>query len=299
MAGATQGLLLVLGSVNHDIIVFVDAHPAPGETVVAHSSQTGLGGKGANQAVAGVRAGVHTALISAVGDDAAGRELIAGVQAHHVDTTQVATVAGAISGTALITVDSHGENSIVVAPGAANALDARTVAAACSAACAEGSVLLAQLELPTDVVEAACLAAHAAGARVALNLSPAQPISEELLAICDPLIMNVHEAQELLGFAIADNTVERAVRRLAERCVSVVITLGSDGAAFGDTAYVERRAAPQVAVVDTTGAGDAFAGALAAALVQGNSLADAVERGIAAGAIAVQHVGAQPPASTA
>lgn len=297
MADANSGSLLVLGSLNLDTTVFVDAHPAPGETVVAHSKQTGLGGKGANQAVAGARAGVPTSLVSAVGDDAAGAELMAGVAAHGVDTAHVFTVTGAASGVALITVDSHGENSIVVVPGAAHELDARTVAEACSRISGERSVLLAQLELPAALVEAACLAAHAAGARIALNLSPAQPVSAALLAVCDPLIVNAHEAQELVGFLVDAHTSERAVRELTERCVAVVITLGPDGAAFGDATGIGRCAGQKVDVVDTTGAGDAFAGALAAALVEGRELADAVEQGTRAGAATVQHLGAQPPAS--
>ncbi|MBN2177161.1 MAG: ribokinase [Demequinaceae bacterium] len=287
---------MVLGSINRDHAVVVDHHPKPGETVLGDSYTYGSGGKGANQAVAAALAGVTPILLSAVGDDSAGEELLADLRRVGVDTTHVTRHAGMPSGIALITVSRDGENAIVVAPGAGAAVDASTTAKTVASISTPGSVLLSQLELPLPAVVASGVAAHEAGARVVLNLSPFQAVPEELIRLADPLVVNAGEAEGLAGERIASVAdAENAARTLASRCRSIVITLGAEGAVAAEADSVRSFPARKVPVVDTTGAGDSFAGALAAALVTGASLDRAVLAGIDAAAITVQHLGAQGP----
>lgn len=292
----TRGSLIVLGTVNRDHVVFVDLHPLPGETILGHSYETGTGGKGSNQAVAAARAGAAVTFVSAVGDDSAGTELLADLVAKGVNVSHVTRVDGQPSGVALITVSADGENSIIVAPGASASLDPALVSDTIADLVEPGSVLLTQLELPLPVVEKACLVAHARGARVVMNLSPMQPIAESLLAVCNPLIVNAGEAAALARSKCESVHDARSVAEvIAPRCGSVVVTLGADGAVVADDARARHFPAQAVHVVDTTGAGDSFAGALAAALVAGAGLDEAVRSGIQASALTVQHVGAQPP----
>jgi len=297
-SGSTPAPLIVLGTVNRDHVVFVDKHPLPGETILGHSYETGTGGKGSNQAVAAARAGAPTMFVSAVGDDSAGDQMLADLEAKGVDVSRVTHVDSMPSGVALITVSADGENSIIVAPGASATLDPVRVSATVTDLVTPGAVLLTQLELPLAVVELSCLAAQASGARVVLNLSPIAEISEALLGTCDPLLVNAGEAASLLQAPC--DTLEQAhsaADALARRCRSVVITLGGDGAIAADASPARHFPGKKVPVVDTTGAGDSFAGALAAALLRGETLDDAVTSGIAASALTVQHVGAQPPAN--
>lgn len=293
----TRGPLIVLGTVNRDHVVFVEHHPLPGETILGHSYETGTGGKGSNQAVAAARAGAFVMFVSAVGDDSAGGEMLADLEAKGVDVSRVAHIASMPSGIALIAVSADGENSIIVAPGASASLDPVRVSNSISDIASAGSVLLTQLELPLAVVESACLSAHEEGSRIVLNLSPVTAISEALLAACDPLIVNAGEASALTH-APCDTREQAhsAADALAKRCGSVVVTLGGDGAIAADGSPARHFPGKTVPVVDTTGAGDSFAGALAAALVAGAGLDDAVRSGIDASALTVQHVGAQPPA---
>ena len=289
--------LVVLGTINRDHTVFVDRAPQPGETVLGRDFATHIGGKGANQAAAVARSGVTPRLVSAVGEGADGEALLAELERRGVDTSAVQTIPGIASGVALITVDATGENSIVVAGGAATALHPQAAASAVVAHVAPGTVVLSQLELPLEVVDAALTAAHDLGARVVLNLSPAQDIPSALVEMADPLVLNAQEAATIAGMPVTDRAqAEAAAAHLVSRCRSVVITLGPGGvvhAGAGDApAFVP---SSRVEVIDTTGAGDAFAGALAATLAQGRSMADAVASGVQAGAAAVQHVGAQPP----
>ena len=280
-----SGRLVVLGSVNSDLTVRVARHPLPGETLLGGDLSTGLGGKGANQAAAAARMGVAPLFLGAVGTDAVGDTLRSGLAAAGVDVSALATVDGP-SGVALITVADDGENTIVVAAGANDRVDAATVRDTVSALDAD-DVVLAQLEVPLDVVSTA---SSSTSARFVLNLSPARDVPAPLLAACDPLIVNETEAALIAG----DGSPEELVQRLRPRVRSVVLTLGGDGALVADGEGMRHHPAPQVEVVDTTGAGDAFAGALAAALARGAALNDAAAAGVAAGAEAVQWVGAQP-----
>ncbi|HEX3680337.1 MAG TPA: PfkB family carbohydrate kinase, partial [Galbitalea sp.] len=252
-------------------------------------------GKGANQAAAAARAGAKPIFIGAVGTDSVGGDILADLTARGVDVTLVSR-SSEPSGVALITVSAGGENSIVVASGANATLDATATAAIVAAHVEKGSVLLCQLEISPDVVSASASEVEKAGGRFVLNLSPSRYVSPRLLALADPLVLNQNEAADLASSAIDGPADARTVAtRLLATSRSVVITLGADGAIVADSTGVTLAPAVRVPVVDTTGAGDSFAGALAAGLAAGDDLATSVNAGIAAGAAAVQHLGAQPP----
>jgi ribokinase len=197
---------------------------------------------------------------------------------------------------ALITVSEQGENTIVVVPGANSLIDAKTAAERIARSATSDTVLLAQLEIPLDVVKAGAEAVAAADGRFVLNLSPSREVPAGLLALADPLVVNESEASMLAGVPVdsADQALSAAAV-LAQTCRSVVVTLGGDGVVLADDFGVRHFPAERVPVVDTTGAGDAFVGALVAVLAAGEALEPAVQAGIAAGAAAVQYVGAQPP----
>jgi len=287
--------LIVLGSVNRDLTVVVERHPLPGETVLGGSVVTGTGGKGANQAAAAARAGMTPVFIGAVGHDGLGDELLADLVRAGVDVSHV-TRSEEPSGIALITVDARGENSIVVASGANASLDADATAKLITELTDAKTVLLTQLEIPLEVVEKAADALEKKGGRLVLNLSPSTTISPRLLGHADPLVVNESEASDLAGSTIdGPADAENIARRLLASSRSVVLTLGGDGVVLADGDGVIRLPSKKVTVVDTTGAGDAFAGALAASLSRGDDLKESVEAGIAAGAAAVQYLGAQPP----
>ena len=287
--------LIVLGSANRDYTVLVERHPLPGETVLGGDLTVATGGKGANQAVAAARAGAKPIFVGAVGSDSVGTDVLSDLEARGVDVSHVVRSAEP-TGIALIQVDHTGENTIVVAAGANGTLDATTTSATIAALVDKSSVLLCQLEIPADVVSAAASEIERSGGRFVLNLSPSRYVSPKLLAFADPLILNETEASDLASSAIdGPADAETIARRLLSGSRSVVITLGSDGVVVADSFGVTHLEAQRVAVVDTTGAGDAFAGALAAALDTGASLTDAVLAGIAAGTAAVQYLGAQPP----
>jgi ribokinase len=287
--------LIVLGSANRDYTVEVERQPRPGETVLGGELSVAMGGKGANQAVAAARAGAKPIFLLAVGSDSVGADTLAELETRGVDVSHARTV-DAPTGVALITVSADGENTIVVAPGANAILDAAEAAAAVAALADASSVLLCQLEISPDVVSAAATQIEKAGGRFVLNLSPSRYVSPKLLGLADPLIVNESEAADLASSTIDSPADALTVaKRLLATSRSVVITLGSDGAIVADSSGVSHIPAERVAVVDTTGAGDAFAGSLAAALATGGSLISAVSAGIAAGGAAVQHHGAQPP----
>ena len=281
--------VVVVGSVNRDIIVETDRRPDGGETVLGRSVATAPGGKGANQAVAAARAGARVAMVGCVGADAAGEELLANLHAAGVDATHVRSLDDASSGTALIVVDGAGENAIVVVPGA----NAEVAPADVAAALGDGhdGVVLAQLEIP----EAAVLAAAGAPGRFVLNASPVRPLPDELLALADPLIVNAGEAAALAGGSREDDPGELAGALLARGARSVVVTLGAAGACWATAAARFSRPAPTVEVVDTTGAGDVFAGTLVARLADGAEPEAALGAANAAAAAAVGWHGAQEP----
>ncbi|MER5199264.1 ribokinase [Streptomyces sp. NPDC002755] len=289
--------LLVVGSANADLVIDVERRPAAGETVLGSDLAVHPGGKGANQAVAAARLGARTALLARVGDDAYGRLLLDSQRAAGVDTAGV-LVGGAPTGVALITVDPSGDNSIVVSPGANGRLTPADVRAAAGLLHAS-RVVSAQLEIPLETVVEA-VRNLAPGSRFVLNPSPPRPLPAEVLAACDPLIVNEHEAKVILGGAdVGDEPEEWARTLLAMGPKSVVVTLGPEGALVASAEGVARVASVRVAAVDTTGAGDSFTAALAWRLGTGSTLAEAAAYAARVGAAAVTRRGAQESFPTA
>jgi len=295
--------ICVVGSLNMDLVIRTPHLPAPGETVSGGPFATHPGGKGANQAVAAARLGAAVAMVGRVGGDAFGARLRTELQEAGIDTRQVVTLPDVASGVALIAVETSGQNSIIIAPGANGALTPADVEVA-GPIIAAARVLLLQLETPLPAVQRAAELAHAAGTLVLLNPAPAQPLPAELPAQVDYLIPNEQEAALLLGEAIAIATDADAAAAAQRLCTQtgvggVVITLGAQGAVLAQ-AQTEPEFVPahSVAVADTTAAGDAFVGAFAVALAEGRTPAEALRWGNAAGALAVTAVGAQPSLPT-
>ncbi|SHI22579.1 ribokinase [Streptomyces sp. 3214.6] len=289
--------LLVVGSANADLVIGVERRPGAGETVLGSDLAVHPGGKGANQAVAAARLGARTALLARVGDDANGRLLLDSQRAAGVDTVGV-LVGGAPTGVALITVDPSGDNSIVVSPGANGRLTPDDVRAA-GCLFQTSRVVSAQLEIPLETVVAVA-ASLSPDSRFVLNPSPPRPLPAVLLAACDPLIVNEHEAKVLLGDAEAGDRPEDWARvLLAKGPKSVVVTLGAEGALVASAEGVVRVPSVKVTAVDTTGAGDSFTAALAWKLGAGASLAEAAAYAARVGAVAVTRRGAQESFPTA
>ncbi|MBO0656286.1 ribokinase [Streptomyces triculaminicus] len=292
--------VLVVGSANADLTVRVDRRPGPGETVLGTDLVESAGGKGANQAAAAARLGARTALLARVGDDAFGELLLDAQRDAGTELRHVLVEKGARTGTAMIVVGPDGDNSIVVSPGANAALSPADVTAA-REVIAASAVLSLQLEVPERTVRAAVAVAAETGTRVVLNPSPAPEVLDPaLLAAADPLVVNEHEARRLSGLPDGDpGRRAAALRDLGAR--SVVVTLGAQGALALDADAAEPASVPgvEVEVVDTTGAGDAFTGALAARLARGASLAEAARFAVRVGAASVTREGAQPSYPTA
>jgi ribokinase len=281
--------VVVVGSVNVDLVVSAGQLPRAGETVAGGTFARHGGGKGANQAVAAARAGAEVAMVGAVGDDEMGHEALEELAGEGIDTTHVARLDGVPTGVALIVVDEAGENQIAVASGANAALDAPAVERGLAALLdsQDGLVLLGN-EVPEAAVAAGLRAARAAGWQVVLNPAPARPAGADLGGVV--LTPNADEARTLAGEA----EVEAAARVLAARTSApVLVTLGADGALLLDSDELRRHPAPPVSVVDTTGAGDTVNGALAAELAAGRPLTDAVRFALAAAALSTTAAGAR------
>ncbi|MFJ6195540.1 ribokinase [Micromonospora sp. NPDC092111] len=278
-----QTRVVVVGSANMDLVGAGPALPRPGETVLGGDFVMVPGGKGANQAVAAVRAGASCAFLGALGSDSFGVTLRARITAAQVDTTHLRVVYGA-SGVALVMVNSAGENAILVTPGANAAFTALTDAELDVVRGAD--VLVAQLEIPVETVTEAAVAARAAGTRVILNAAPARQVPAELLASVDLLVVNETEAQTLTGKGHEPGALLELVPR-------AVLTLGGEGAWYVDRDGVAVHVpAVPVDVVDSTAAGDAFTAALAVAWGEGREVVDAVRWAAAAGAACVRRLGA-------
>ena len=273
-----MGRIVVVGSLNADLVVRTERFPRPGETVAGADLVVGPGGKGANQAVAAARLSGDVTMVGAVGDDAHGRLVTGAVATTGADVTRVAVRDDTATGTAVITVDAAADNTIVVSPGANGTLHGADLPAF-----GAGDVLTMSLEIPTGTVLAAARAARAAGATVLLNLSPYAEVPAELLELTDVLVVNDHEA-ELLG----EHPVARSV-----------VTMGAAGCLVDDAGTVTRVAAMPADPVDTTGSGDTFLAAVAVRLGVGEDLAAAACYAVRAGAFAVTLRGAQLPGITA
>jgi len=279
-------VITVFGSANMDLVAYVSQAPKLGETVTGRDFRTVPGGKGANQAIAAARAGAEVTFLGAVGEDAFGTEMRHTLANAGVDVSLLRRVPGA-SGIAHIVVDDQGGNSIIVVPGANGTVTGPTEAE--RAVIAASQALLLQLELPMEAVTAAARAARDAGVPVILTPAPAQPLPDDLLDAATLLLPNEHEAAGITGAATPAAALDLLLGRVGE----AVITLGSEGALYGSRSG-ERLTVPAVPVkaVDTTAAGDTFAGALAVARAEGRPAADALRFAAAAAALSVQREGA-------
>lgn len=289
----------MVGSANLDVVLRVAEVPAAGRTVLATSRSTSAGGKGLNQAVAAARAGATTTLVAAVGHDDAAEPLLAVLAEAGAVTAEVRR-ASAPTGTAYVVVSDAGDNAIVVHPGANATLT--SLGSTGTEAVRSADVLLAQLEVPTGVVGEAAATARAGGTVVVLNASPVPPpgpdldVLRDLLRLVDLLVVNEHEATALSG--VADPRAAAAALAAGGR--EVVVTLGAAGACHVDSTGAERLEPGLPATVrDTTGAGDTFAGVLAACRAEGTPTAVALRRAVAGGALAVERDGAVPSIPTA
>lgn len=273
--------VVVVGSANLDLVATVEHLPAPGETVIGSDYAEHAGGKGLNQAVAARRAGARTAFLGCLGNDAAGDSLHQLLSSEGIDR-MITDVAGP-TGRALIAVDSRAENSIVVIPGA-NSMVSIGVVDDRRDVIARASVVLCQLEIPLEAVEAALAIARLGGARTVLNPAPAADLPRGILELCDIVVPNQHEVAQLGGTsALLDAGVGTVVITLGARGIRVVTREGE----WEIPPFVVR-------AIDTTGAGDAACGALAAALSQGADVLTAARRASAAGALAATRRGAVP-----
>ncbi len=287
------GRVVVVGSLNMDLRVLCERVPERGETVIGSSLSFAPGGKGANQAVAAARLGASVAMAGRVGSDDFGRALRESLRASGVDVALVAS-GKAATGTALVVVDERGENRIVVVPGANGEVllaDAEPLLRD-----ARGDLVLLQLEIPLATVRDVADAARRAGARVLLNAAPAASAARALAGLVDHLVVNESEAALLSGRAIGAPDAERAAVEalVAAGFEEVTLTRGERGALHRARDGWLEAAAPQVDVVDTTGAGDAFVGGLAAAWSRGADRRAALALAVAAGSLAVTREGAQP-----
>lgn len=286
--------VFVVGSINQDFVLKVERRPSPGETVTDATLSTHNGGKGANQAAAAALLGASVTFLGRVGADEFGGPLLRALEEKGVDTSLTRETSGSQTGSAFITVTSDGENAIVVAPGANRRLTPEDVDAAADRI-REARVLVAQMEVPPESVSRAAEVSAESGTRVVLNLAPPRDVPPALLKVLDPLVVNEHEAAFLLDRKIEGVEGARSAARdlLSLGPRSVVMTLGAEGALVADAETVTHVPAPKVEVVDTTGAGDAFVGALAARLALGDPLPDAAAYATRAGAAAVTREGAQ------
>jgi len=297
----------VVGSINTDLVAYVERLPAPGETLFGERFAQFAGGKGANQAVAAARAGAAVSFHGAVGDDAFGRAGRAGLRQDGIAVDGLRTLPEHASGIALILVDGRGENEIVVVPGANVQFDADRVVPALARPAAKPAVLLLQNEIAPATTLTCARRWHAAGARVVWNPAPAPsaPLPSDILAAAEFIVVNEVELAALAGVEAATEVEQIAARAagfMADEGAALrnlVVTMGAGGCLWAHrdgsgAVALHRQPAPPVTPVDTVGAGDCFCGVFAATLAAGATTAAALHRATAAAALAVQRPGAQP-----
>ncbi len=285
--------IVVVGSINIDLIFRMPRMPEAGETLLGLGFSTAPGGKGSNQAVAAARLGGQVAMVGCVGNDDFGRVMTGSLEAACVDIKDVQVLDSTPTGVAAILLDQKGENRIIVTQGANHQLTPQVVDRAAELI-GSARMLVAQLEIPLESVMQAAALAHQVGVKVLLNTAPAHRLPEGLLELVDVLVCNLGEARLLTGSA-EDSSPGEILERLYRLCPRmVVMTLGGQGSLAKTPAGQIQAPAYPVEVKDTTGAGDAFVGGLAVALLEGKTPEQALRWGNAAGAIACQRLGAQP-----
>ncbi|MGG7462955.1 ribokinase [Plantibacter sp. YIM 135347] len=299
--------IVVVGSLNADLVVHTARFPQPGETLQGSELTIVPGGKGANQAVAAGRLGGAVTMVGAVGDDPHGRLLLDSLSDAGVDTGNIDRLDGVATGTAVITVDDAGENTIIVSPGANGTLDVNgegsTVLERVTTVLDGAGVLCLCLEIPMDTVLASARHGRDAGALVLFNLSPYGEVPDELLELADVLLVNEHEARDLAGTesgegdgaAASASAWEATAASLRSRGIDrAVITTGAEGSVIIDgDAPIATVPSPRITAVDTTGCGDAFMGSLAVRLAAGDSLVEAARYASTVGSYAATGAGAQ------
>ena len=287
--------VVVVGSLNMDLVMRTPRVPVGGETLHGHEFSTLPGGKGANQAVACARLGAKVSMIGQVGNDSFGTTLRDGLAADGIDVACVRQTTTVGTGVAMILVEDIGQNRIVLAAGANGTLQPADIGAH-AVLIGGAAMLVVQLEVPMPVVQRAIEIAHAAGVPVLLNPGPASPLPETLWPLVDIVVPNETEAELLSGIAVSDvasaYAAARVFRQRGVQCV--LITLGANGVAIVDDHGERHLPAHVVKAVDTTAAGDTFIGGLTAGLVEGLSLDEAVALGQRASALCVTRLGAQP-----
>lgn len=295
-----QAKVVIVGSLNMDLVTRAPRLPRAGETLAGQSFVTVPGGKGANQAVAAARLGASVAMIGCVGDDAYGEQLRTALLAEGIDCQAVTRICGESTGVALIVVDDSSQNAIVIVAGGNGHVTA-SVVDSFDALLSGAEVIICQLEVPLDTVGHVLKRGHELGKTVILNPAPASgPLPAQWFAWIDYLIPNESEATALTGLPV-DSTAsaDAAASALLKAGVSkVIVTLGEQGALFASASRSEHFPAPKVQPVDTTAAGDTFVGGFAAALADGKSESDAIRFGQVAAALSVTRSGAQPSIPT-
>lgn len=295
-----QARVLVIGSLNMDLVARAERLPRPGETLAGASFTTVPGGKGANQAVAAARLGAEVAMVGCVGDDAYGEQLRRGLEADGIDCQAVKVAAGVPSGVAMIVVDDQSQNAIVIIAGGNGQLSPADVQRF-DPLLLQADVVVCQLEIPYPAVEYALSRAHQLGRTVILNPAPvAAPLPPHWYAWIDYLIPNESETQALTGLIVSGpaSAGEAAMRLLDAGVGKVIVTLGEQGVLLAENGRLEHFPGRVVRAVDTTAAGDTFVGGFAAALARGQDQRQAIALGQAAAALSVTRAGAQPSIPT-
>lgn len=291
--------VVVVGSLNMDLVTRAERLPRGGETLIGKSFATVSGGKGANQAVAAARLGAQVSMVGCVGDDAYGEQLRSALLAEQIDCQAVSVVEGS-SGVALIVVDDSSQNAIVIVAGGNGLLSPEKVAGF-DRVLQEADVIICQLEVPPATVGYTLKRGRELGKTVILNPAPASgPLPAQWYGSIDYLIPNESEASALSGVAVdsLESAEAAAGRLITAGAGKVIITLGAQGSLFANGRSFEHFPAPKVKAVDTTAAGDTFVGGFAAALAAGKSEADAIRFGQVAAALSVTRAGAQPSIPT-